>query len=67
MIFNLEFKNEGLKKASEEEATKLERAVRLENERNEVRSTIKSFKEKLAALTFEQNALMKTNSSLKKG
>lgn len=66
MISDLESKNERLKRDSKKEAAKLERAVKLEKERNKAWSTIKSYEEKLSALTYEQNTSMATNSSLKR-
>lgn len=56
---------EELEKVSEGDAVKLERAVRLEKECNEVWLSIKLYEEKFSALTFEQNTLMKSNSFLK--
>lgn len=64
-IAHLKVDNSNLKKACEDYAKKLERAVRLERECNEARVVIKAHEEKLGVISSEKSFLRPSSLSIR--
>lgn len=66
IITNLKPKNEKLKRATENDAIRLDHVVRLERKCNEERLKIKTNEKKIALLSSEHNALRSSTISFMK-